>query len=171
MPDGRFGAAEGFACDARHAVRLMHARHDRARSATAPETQAPSKKEIGWASRAYLPLHRLTEASVKAISTLRTRSNGADSRRTADERPDSQRENNRTDALEGNGGKRKLSEECSVPQQGGTSRRRPNCGMLHGDFVRSPHGPMQGCENRSTRRGVKVPGVCWCHPAGVKPST
>src|SRR6202022_1645419 len=153
------GAAGRFSDDARAAMRLLHAGHDRARAATAQgEPVAIGGRNPDRHLRQYLPLHRLPEYR-----------QGDPVRRGKDQRhriPGGCRMNDMTPTreqreakLEGMGCKRKRVEDIRFTQGKGNyvdDLKLP--GMLHGDFVRSPHAHAR-VKSINSEEALKVPGV------------
>ncbi len=84
------GAAGRLSHDARPAMRLLHARHDRARAAAAEGKSAARRKtKSGWAYRAISAAAPATRTSSRRSSTPPPRSMASNSRRLRNERHDS----------------------------------------------------------------------------------
>src|ERR1700733_14462606 len=138
---------------------ILHVRHDRARSAAAPgEPAADGRGNPDGHIGQYLPLHRLPEHRqsdpVRRRQDQRCRIQGG--RRMNDLTPTREQ---RTAALEGMGCKRKRVEDARFTQGKGNyvdDLKLP--GMLHGDFVRSPHAHAR-VKSINGDEALKVPGV------------
>src|SRR5690606_12514115 len=145
--------------DARAAMRLLHARHDRARPPAASGEPEPDRgRDPHGHLRQHLPLHRLPEHReghpVRRGQARGHRIQGGgrmnDMTLTREEREA---------RLEGMGCKRKRVEDIRFTQGKGNyvdDVKLP--GMLHGDFVRSPHAHAR-VKAINTEAALKVPGV------------
>jgi hypothetical protein len=120
-------------------MRLLHAGHDLAGASLLQENSNPTEDEIRFGIAGNLvPLHRLSEHRqghpIRGRQDQRLRSQGG--RGMNDMTPTQPRRAR----LEGMGCKRKRVEDVRFTQGKGNyvdDSRLP--GMLHGDFVRSPH--------------------------------
>src|SRR6202048_247943 len=153
------GAAGRFSDDARAAMRLLHARHDRARAQAAQgEPVALGRGNPDRHFRQYLPLHRLPEHRqgdpVRRRQDQWRRIQGG--RGMNDMTPTREQ---REAKLEGLGCRRKRVEDARFTQGKGNyvdDLKLP--GMLHGDFVRSPHAHAR-VTSINKEEALKVPGV------------
>src|SRR6266699_2135706 len=140
------GAAGRIPDDARAAMRLLHARHDfaRAKAAQGKSLAVRGGNPDGYL-RQYLPLHRLSEH--RQGDPVRRRQDQW--RRIAggcgmnDMTPTREQ---REAKLEGMGCKGNYVDDLKLP------------GMLHGDFVRSPHAHAR-VKSINDAEALKVPGV------------
>src|ERR1700733_14708509 len=138
---------------------ILHVRHDRARSAAAPgEPTAIGRRNPDGHLGQYLPLHRLSEHrqgnSVRRRQDQWRRIQGG--RGMNDMTPTREQ---REAKLEGMGCKRKRVEDGRFTQGKGNyvdDLKLP--GMLHSDFVRSPHAHARVISINS-EEALKVPGV------------
>src|SRR5437868_10157230 len=140
-------------------MRLLHARHDRARAAAAQgEPVAIRGRNPHRYLRQHLPLHRLSEHRqgdpVRRRQDQWRRIQGG--RGMNDMTPTREQ---REAKLEGMGCKRKRVEDIRFTQGKGNyvdDVKLP--GMLHGDFVRSPHAHAR-VKSINGEEALKVPGV------------
>src|SRR6195256_5111353 len=140
-------------------MRLLHARHDFARATSAAgESVAVGSGNTHGHFRQYLPLHRLPE--YRARHSICRRENQwlgiPGGCRMNDMTPTREQ---REAKLEGMGCKRKRVEDIRFTQGKGNyvdDLKLP--GMLHGDFVRSPHAHAR-VKSINGDEALKVPGV------------
>src|SRR6266849_7171954 len=140
-------------------MRLLHAGHDHARAAASQgESTAQRAGDPDGHFRQYLPLHWLPEHRqgdpVRRRQDQWRRIRGG--RGMTDLTPTREQ---RTAALEGMGCKRKRVEDIRFTQGRGNyvdDVKLP--GMLHGDFVRSPHAHAR-VKSINSEEALKVPGV------------
>src|SRR6266849_6020082 len=140
-------------------MRLLHAGHDHARAAASQgESTAQRAGDPDGHFRQYLPLHWLPEH--RQGDPIRRRQDQwrgiQGGRRMNDLTPTREQ---RTAALEGMGCKRKRVEDIRFTQGRGNyvdDVKLP--GMLHGDFVRSPHAHAR-VKSINSEEALKVPGV------------
>src|SRR5262245_39342132 len=140
-------------------MRLLHARHDRARlSAAAGEQESVRGGDPHRHLRQPLPLHRLSEYrqghSIRRRQARRRAVPGG--RRMNDQTLTSAQ---RAERLEGMGCKRKRVEDIRFVQgRGNYVDDLKLSGMLYGDFTRSPHAHAR-VKSIDTTKAAAVPGV------------
>ena len=128
------GAAGRLSHDARPAMRLLHARHDRARASAAEgESVARPKKKSGWAFPAISAAAPATRTSSRRSSTPPPRSMALNSRRLRNERHDSHAGTTRSQArrhgLQAQAGRghplhARQGQLCRRPEAAGHAARR-----------------------------------------------